>query len=128
LGKAPALDQQAEAGVVGQERQAALALGVGPADPVVAALEMIGGGAPAQQRDPLAAKGDDMAKRLADQAGALAMVGFADQGLPPGLGGRVEELDNQFVEDGDVVGMRIESRFWHPPRQSERLPNVPQKD
>ena len=47
VGELARFGEEQEAGVVGQQMQAAAALLVGPAEPGVAALEMIGGGRPA---------------------------------------------------------------------------------
>ena len=66
--------QDEVSGVVGDEREAAAALGDVPAEPLLAILEVVGGSAPAQQSDPPAIHLGDIPELLANQGVALEVV------------------------------------------------------
>ena len=74
IGITLAFGQDEEATVIDDEEPAAGALAGRPAQPVLPALEMEGGGAEGEQGDPLAVEFGDIAEGLAGQAGAGQIV------------------------------------------------------
>jgi hypothetical protein len=74
VGIARACGQDQEAAVVDNPTEAAGPLARTPTDPVLAALEMEGGGAEREQGDPLAVEFGDVAEGLAGQAGIGQIV------------------------------------------------------
>ena len=101
IGELAGSGEQQEAGVVGQQMQAATALLVRPAQPGVAALEMIGGGTPAQEGEPLVVGvSDDIAQPLADERGVLKIVARADQVIPAKLLLRRDQSHPNLIQRG----------------------------
>ena len=66
--------QDEKSGVVGHQGEAAAALGGVPAHPLLTVLEVVGGGAPAQQGHPLAIHFGHVAQLFADHHVALEIV------------------------------------------------------
>ena len=84
IGITLAFGQDQEAAVVDDQAEAAGALARTPTDPLLAALEMEGGGTEAEQRDPLTVEFGDVAEGLAGQA-SVGQIMLLFQGAVEGL-------------------------------------------
>ena len=71
--------QDEETGVVGHQRKAAAALHDVPADPILTVPEVVGGGTPAQQRQPVPIDFGHITELLADERVALEIVMIFDE-------------------------------------------------
>lgn len=89
--------------MVGDEREAALLLRGAPADPRFARLQVVGGGAPGQQGDPLALVFGHRAHLLAHEVGAFQVVLCAQQLVEAGSLLRFEQADLHAVEQALLV-------------------------
>lgn len=95
--------EEEEAGVVGDQGEAAFLLRGGPADPRFAGLEVEGGGAPGQQGEPLALVFGHVAELFADE-GSASQVVLGDEQLVEALAFRGgEEADADPIEQALVV-------------------------
>jgi hypothetical protein len=124
------LGQDQQAGVVDQQRQARAALLLGPADELVARLEMQGGRVPSGQRQPLIPISGDIAHVLAHELGVLQIVMFGDELIEAGhfrwRHGADVELDENLLFIGR--GLAKAERFLFHGRQPKKTrPACPAK-
>lgn len=120
IGQLLPVGEDAVTGVVGQEMASPLELIVVPADPLIAPGQVTGGGAPADQGQPLAFVLDDVAEVLAHEDGVAQVVLLGHQFVPAGKLLLGDEADLEPIKDLLFLGIGQSNGLGHARKISKR--------
>ena len=118
--------QDEKPGVVGQKGAASAALLGGPADELITAFEVSGGGTPTGQGQPLPAEGGHVAELFTHQLMGVQIVVRLDEPIVAAAFLGLDQANRETIEDLLFLGQRMaESGRRHRPTLKNRVSVVP---